>query len=166
MTIGRSTDRIVKSTLLHAPLARVWAAVSDSQKFGAWFGAEFDGPFVGGTRLTGRIRPIVDPEVAKLQNPHSGTAFTLLSTASADALAFAFRWHPYAVGDVDVSNEPMTLVTFGVASTTDGTTLTITESGFDAIPLERRAAAFAANDSGWTHQLRLVAKYLAMGDHR
>ncbi len=167
MTIGRSTDRIVKSTLLHAPLARVWAAVSDSQKFGAWFGAEFDGPFVGGTRLTGRIRPtIVDPEVAKLQEPHSGTAFTIVVDRIEPMHTFAFRWHPYAVGDVDVSNEPMTLVTFELADTTDGTTLTITESGFDAIPLERRAAAFAANDGGWTHQLRLVAKYLAMGDHR
>jgi hypothetical protein len=35
------------------------------------------------------------------------------------------------------------------------------ESGFDAIPVARRAAAFAANDGGWATQLRLVEKYLS-----
>ncbi|MFN7982682.1 MAG: SRPBCC family protein [Vicinamibacterales bacterium] len=167
MPIGHSTDRIVKTTLLHAPLARVWAAVSDSEKFGAWFGAEFDGPFVAGSSLTGRIRPtIADPEVAKLQEPHSGTAFTIVVDRIEPMHTFAFRWHPYAVGNVDLSNEPMTLVMFELAEAEGGTRLTVTESGFDAIPLARRAAAFSANDGGWTHQLRLIARYLDMGDHR
>ena len=34
----------------------------------------------------------------------------------------------------------------------DGVRLTITESGFDAVPLERRAEAFKANEGGWEHQ--------------
>ena len=38
--------------------------------------------------------------------------------------------------------------------------LTVIESGFDGLPLERRAAAFKANDGGWAHQSRLIAKYL------
>ena len=44
----------------------------------------------------------------------------------------------------------------------DGTRLTVTESGFDQIPLERRAKAFAANEGGWAAQMKLVEKYLAM----
>jgi hypothetical protein len=43
-----------------------------------------------------------------------------------------------------------------------GTQLTISESGFDKIPLARRAAAFKANDGGWAHQSKLIQKYLAM----
>ena len=36
----------------------------------------------------------------------------------------------------------------------------MTESGFDQIPLERRAKAFAANDGGWTMVVKLIDKYL------
>ena len=56
----------------------------------------------------------------------------------------SFRWHPYAVeAGVDYSNEPATLVTFELAEMPDGILLTITESGFDRIPLARRALAAA-----------------------
>ena len=156
-----STDRIVKSAVLRAPLARVWAAVSDARQFGQWFGVEFDGPFVAGASLTGRIQPTtVDPEVAALQTPHAGTAFAVEVAAIEPPRRFAFRWHPYAVGGVDVSAEPMTLVTFDLEEAGAHTRVTITESGFDAIPLARRAAAFTANEGGWTHQLRLVGLYV------
>jgi len=39
--------------------------------------------------------------------------------------------------------------------------LTITEAGFDRIPLGRRAKAFAANEQGWLAQTKLIEKYLA-----
>jgi hypothetical protein len=41
-----------------------------------------------------------------------------------------------------------------------GTRLTITESGFDALPDARRAEAYEMNEGGWEHQSRLIAKYL------
>jgi hypothetical protein len=76
---------------------------------------------------------------------------------------FAFRWHPYAVEqDVDYTQEPMTLVMFELADAADGILLTISESGFDRIPLARRAKAFSANDGGWAKQAELIAKYLAL----
>ena len=156
------TDRIVKTTLLRAPLERVWSAVSDAASFGAWFGAEFDAPFRAGARLTGRIRPTqVDPVVAALQAPHDGMLFVIHVEAVEPQRRFAFRWHPYAVEARDYSDEPTTLVEFVLTPVPGGTRLTVTESGFDAIPLERRAAAFSANDGGWTHQLVLVGKFLA-----
>ena len=69
-------DRIEKSVLLRAPLARVWHAVSDAAQFGTWFGVAFDGPFLAGTRLTGRIVPTaVDPQIARLQKPHEGKSY-------------------------------------------------------------------------------------------
>ena len=55
----------------------------------------------------------------------------------------------------------MTLVTFELEEAPEGTRLTITESGFDALPLERRAKAFTENEGGWVAQLSLIAKYLA-----
>jgi hypothetical protein len=39
--------------------------------------------------------------------------------------------------------------------------LTVTESGFDRIPLARRAKAFTANEQGWAMVVKLVEKHLA-----
>jgi len=44
----------------------------------------------------------------------------------------------------------------------NGTQLTISESGFDQIPLSRREKAFTANDGGWEKQTTLIGKYLAL----
>jgi uncharacterized protein YndB with AHSA1/START domain len=158
-----NTDRIEKQILLKAPLARAWRAISNAEEFGLWFGVRFDGPFAEGARLTGRIAPTtVDPEVAKLQQPHAGKAFEIVVDRIEPMRRFSFRWHPFAVEpDIDYSAEPMTLVTFTLAEETGGTRLTITEEGFDRIPLARRARAFTANDGGWTKQTTLIEKYLA-----
>lgn len=157
-------DRIEKRITLRAPVSRVWRAVSDAREFGAWFGVKFDGPFAAGTRITGRITPTqADPEVAKLQEPHAGKAFDFTVDRIEPERLFSFHWHPFAVEPgVDYSKEPATLVTFELAEVEDGTLLTITESGFDRLPLERRATAFAANEGGWEHQTKLIAKYLLL----
>jgi uncharacterized protein YndB with AHSA1/START domain len=58
----------------------------------------------------------------------------------------------------------MTLVTFELEEVPGGTRLTVTESGFEGLPLERRAKVFAENEGGWQAQLSLIAKYLARVD--
>lgn len=157
------TDRIVKQVLLRAPLARVWQAISDAQRFGTWFGAEFDGGFVAGARLTGRIVPTqVDPDVAAMQAPYAGTPFEISIERIEPMRLLSLRWHPGAVDPgVDYSQEPTTLVAFELEETDEGTRLTITESGFDAIPLARRAEVFEGNRQGWEAQAGLIGKYLA-----
>ncbi len=66
-----NTDRIEKNIVLHAPLARVWRAISDANEFGHWFGMKLSGAFTPGARLSGVITPTqVDPEVAAAQQPH------------------------------------------------------------------------------------------------
>ncbi|MGC2758829.1 MAG: hypothetical protein WA217_19985, partial [Candidatus Binatus sp.] len=74
--MATNTDRIEKSVLLHAPRERVWRAISDSKQFGTRFGVEFDGPFVAGTSIIGKMVPTrVDAEVAKRQEPYRGYRF-------------------------------------------------------------------------------------------
>ena len=157
------TDRIEKKALLHAPVERVWNAISDARQFGLWFGVAFDGPFVAGRPLTGRIVPTtVDAEVARLQKPYEGFAFEIVVDRIEPMRLFSFRWHPYAVEPgVDYSKEPMTLVSFTLEEAEGGTQLTISESGFDRIPLARRAKAFTANEGGWSKQIELIATYVA-----
>jgi uncharacterized protein YndB with AHSA1/START domain len=154
-------DRIEKQTILRAPLARVWRALSDAREFGAWFGAEFDAPFAAGTRINGRIRPTtVDPEVAKMQAPHDGTPFYLVIERIEPQRLLSFRWRPGVEAISEGGEELTTLVTFELAEVDGGTRLRITESGFDRIPLAQRAKAFTQNEGGWEHQTKLIEKYL------
>lgn len=155
--------KIRKEAILKAPLDKVWAAISDARQFGAWFGMELDGPFEPGKKMTGRIAPTqVDPEVAKLQEPHRGAPVELWIEKIEPKRLFSMRWHPFAIDrNVDYSAESTTLIQFSLEEVQDGTRLVIEESGFENIPLARRADAFKANDGGWAHQLELIAKYLA-----
>lgn len=158
-----SQDNIEKTIVLKASRERAWSPIAEAKNFGDWFGVAFDGPFVAGEELSGHIVPTqVDADVAKMQEPHRGTPFHIVVETIASKTRFAFRWHPFAIDKTkDYSQEPTTLVTFALSDAEGGVLLTITETGFENIPAERRAQAFAANDGGWAHQAKLVAKYLA-----
>ena len=166
MTQSR-TDRIEKSVLLHAPIARVWSAISDSAQFGMWFGVAWEGPFVAGSRVHGRIvGTAVDADVAKMQDAHAGTPFEIDVERVDPMHHLSFRWRPSAPEPgTDAAAAPTTLVVFELTPAPEGTMLTITESGFDAIPIERRATAFSNNEHGWTLQLTLIEKYLIRVGH-
>ena len=62
---------------------------------------------------------------------------------------------------MDYSLEPTTLVEFMLEEVNGGTSLTIVESGFDRIPLARRAEAFRMNDNGWTGQIKSIERYVS-----
>ncbi len=154
-------DKIEKSTTLKAPIAKVWRAISDSTAFGTWFGMTLDGPFVEGKTVMGAVaKTQVDDEIAKHQEPYVGMPCELRIERIVPFQLLSFRWHPGADPDLG-PDAPMTLVTFELEQVPEGTRLTITESGFEALPLERRAKAFTENEGGWEAQLSLVAKYLA-----
>ena len=161
--MASSTDRIEKQTVLKAPLERVWQAISDSQQFGIWFGVRFDGPFTAGARLTGKMVPTeVDAAIAEQQKSFEGELFDITVERIEAMRHLSFRWHPYALEPgMDHSKEPTTLVVFELEEAPQGTRLTVIESGFDSIPLDRRAAAFESNEGGWEAQLTLIEKYLA-----
>lgn len=143
--------RIEKEVELNAPLARVWQALTDHREFGEWFRVKLDKPFVEGETSRGQITyPGYEHlpwkvEVQKIQ-PEK---------------LFSFTWPPYAVDPAtDYANEPPTLVEFKREKTTNGPLLRVTESGFDALPSDRRAEAFRMNESGWTEQMKNIAAYL------
>jgi uncharacterized protein YndB with AHSA1/START domain len=158
-----STDRIEKQILLRAPRKRVWRALSDSEEFGAWFGVKFGGPFAPGEHMRGKIvGTTVDAEIAKAQRQFEDAPFEITVDRIEPERLFSFRWHPNAVErGVDYSHEPTTLIVFTLEEVPNGTMLTVTESGFDQIPLARRAKAFAANEQGWNSVVGMIEKYLA-----
>ncbi len=157
-------NEIRKEIILKAPLEKVWAAISHADEFGQWFGVRFDGPFKAGEKLRGVIVPTtVDDAVAAMQKPYEGTPFEIVVGEITPQTRLSFHWYPYGVEkDFDYSKEPMTLCAFVLSEVAEGVRLVITESGFEHIPLERRAKAFTANDGGWEAQTRLIEAYLAL----
>lgn len=146
-----STDRIEKSVVLRAPRERVWRALADAQAFGTWFGVALDGAIAPGARLSGKI---THPGYEHLP-------FEITIDRMEPERLLSWRWHPHSVeAGVDYSAEPTTLVVFELADVADGTRLTVVESGFDGIPLSRRATAYRGNDEGWTGQMVAIERYL------
>jgi uncharacterized protein YndB with AHSA1/START domain len=156
-----STDRIEKKALLRAPVKRVWSALSDSAEFGTWFGMKFEGQFRPGALMRGVIAPTkVNEDVAKAQKEYEGMPVEIIIEKMEPERLFSFRWHPYAIEKgVDYSTEPTTLIEFVLEEIKDGVMLTVTESGFDEIPLTRRVKAFTANEQGWGMVLKLIEEY-------
>ena len=161
------TNRIEKTIVLRAPRKRVWRAIADSAEFGSWFGVKLDAPFTPGAHMRGTISPTTaDEKVAAAQKPYEGKAFDLTVDRIEPERLFSFRWHPFAVDPaVDYSSEPTTLVVFELeevpGSNGEQTRVTIVETGFEGIPLARRAKAFAMNDEGWGMQTILLETYVA-----
>jgi uncharacterized protein YndB with AHSA1/START domain len=154
-----SADRIEKRTRLDAPISRVWDAVSDSVKFGTWFGMRVDGPFVEGQTLSAQITETqVDPDIAEKQRPYVGEPVTLWIVAVEPLRRLAFRWNPLPGTEFA---ELTTLVEFILTEDADATMLDIVESGFEALPHEHRDATRRGNSEGWTLQLQLIGTYLA-----
>ncbi len=102
------------------------------------------------------------PRLLIAQKKYEGIGFEITVEQVEPERLFSFCWHPGAVEPgVDYAAEPATLVTFSLEEVPEGVMLTVTESGFDQIPLARRAKAFTANEQGWSIQVRLIGEYLA-----
>jgi len=151
-TSAPSTDRIEKQITLDAPRSRVWRALTEVKEFNAWFGVSLATPFAPGAEVSGQIN---------IRNYEHVTMTIWIETMEPPRF-FSFRWHPYAIErGVDYSAEPTTLVSFTLEDVGAGTRLTIVESGFDAIPVSRRAKAFSMNSNGWNGQAENIRKFLA-----
>jgi uncharacterized protein YndB with AHSA1/START domain len=146
-----TTDRIEKKAVLQAPRSRVWRAIADPGEFGAWFQVKVEGQFEPGAHVKG---------VMTMPGMEGDPWEIVVDRMEPEAL-FSFFWHPDAIKPgVDYSHEPSTLVEFRLEDAPKGTLLTLVESGFDKVPLERRAQAFSGNTEGWEFQLKALETYV------
>jgi uncharacterized protein YndB with AHSA1/START domain len=149
-------DRIEKKIELKAPVSRVWQALTDYREFGEWFRAKLEGPFVVG-------------KVSRGQMTYPGyehVRWEAVVQKMEKERLFSFKWpHPksYEKGEMpqDYSKEPTTLVEFRLEKTPTGTLLTVTESGFDKLPEDRREKRFRENQGGWEQVVKGIESYVA-----
>ena len=170
---NEQNDRIEKKVTLRAPVSKVWRAIADAREFGQWFGIQLEGEFVAGKQILGTWSEKVDEEMIRKEEerlgltpgdvtlPKGPAVFGTVERIEPEAY-FSFRWIPYGIDDdADPDQEPTTLVEFKLEQDGTSTVLTIVESGFDRIPLARRAEAFRMNDGGWTGQIKNIEKYVS-----
>lgn len=145
-------DTIVKVIELKAPLSRVWHAISDHKEFGQWFRVKLDGPFKPGSVSTG-----------KMTFPgYEDYPWRAIVERMEPERLFSFRWHDYdEKSGVDVAEQATMLVEFRLEPTAEGTRLTITESGFEALPNHRRIEVLRDNTEGWNIQADNIAAHVA-----
>lgn len=145
------TDLIERKILLKAPRARIWRALSNVEEFGNWFGVAVQGKsLTAGQRMRGHVT----------YPGYEHVLFDVLIERMEPATLLSWRWHPAAVDPaVDYSHEPTTLVVFELQEVQNGTLLSISESGFDKVPIARRAEAFRLNSGGWDGQMDNITKH-------
>jgi uncharacterized protein YndB with AHSA1/START domain len=144
------SDVIRKQVELRAPLERVWQAISDPAEFGSWFKVRLDGPFEPGIEQTGQMTyPGYEhmpwkARVVAVEPPHR----------------LAFDW-PHMDDQERVREDwPWTRVEFRLEAQGEGTLLTVTESGFDALPPETRDNSYRQNEGGWEQQTGNIAAHV------
>ncbi len=149
--MASTTDRIERTIELKAPVSKVWQALTDYKKFGQWFLVNLESPFVEGEDTRGNITHPGYEHVTMSVKVHKIEPQSL----------FSYYWHPYAVDpQKDYSDEPPTLVEFRLKAIDGGTLLSVSESGFDALPASRRDEAFRMNDGGWAQQMVNIQNFV------
>ena len=158
MTDNDKIERVVELT---APLSRVWRALTDHEEFGQWFQVKLEGPFKVGEISRGRITfPGYEHFVWRV----------IVERMDHERL-FSFRWHhndalpdkglaDRGLADKELTDQPTMLVEFRLVATSNGTRLTVTESGFSAIPDPHRLEIFRQNAQGWDGQVKAIAAYV------
>jgi uncharacterized protein YndB with AHSA1/START domain len=144
-------DRIEKRIELKASVSRLWRALTDHREFGQWFGVKLTEPFQPGRVSRGQIT----------YPGYEHVSWEVTVQTMEPERLFSFTWHPYAVDPaIDYSKEPTTLVEFRLETHGDGSLLVVTESGFAAIPKERRFEAYRMNDAGWSEQIKNITHHV------
>ena len=139
-------DIIQREILIQASKQKIYAAIADPKQVVKWFPETLEGEY-----LPCKQAFFGFGEHGKSQ---------VYVVAAKPFEYFAFRWIPGAnhfLGDVlTVAN---TLVEFRITEEAEGVCrVTMTESGYTALPKEMMAAAFKQNTSGWEFMMNRLAE--------
>lgn len=144
-------SRIDRTIEIAASPERVWRALTDAAELSAWFQV----------RIEGSISPGAEVWMTSTHPQHAGQRFPVRIVELTPHRRIVWQWHPGEVeSGTDYSREPQTTVTFTLEPAGQGTRLAVSETGFDAISLPRRAKAFADNSQGWTEVLVWLQNYV------
>jgi uncharacterized protein YndB with AHSA1/START domain len=139
-------NQIEREIVIAAPVARVWAALTEAEHVGTWFGDE-------GAEVD--LRP---GGTMKVRWKEHGTQLTTIERVEPERY-FSWRWMSPEGQAPNADNS--TLVEFSLTPEGNGTRLRVVETGFDKLdlPEEERAARFRDNTQGWGEELNELRDY-------
>lgn len=121
---------IQRSITTSAPRERVWKAITNPRNLSKWhepLSMQFDRLAVG-EAMTFAYEGKTFPGAIAIVEPQT---------------QFAYRWQAHP--DYDAQ----TLVTYTLEDVNDGTRVTVTETGFEALPADARQSQINNNTEGW-----------------
>lgn len=143
-------SRIDRTVDIQATPERVWRALTDPHELAAWFRV----------KIEGHIAPGAEVWMSSVLPQHAGQRWPVRIVEMTRPRRMVWQWHPGEIDPkVDYAREPQTTVTFTLEPSALGTRVSVTETGFDAITLERRAKAYADNTQGWTEVMAWLQEY-------
>lgn len=139
-------ERVEREILVDAPLAVVWAVITEPEHISGWFSdsVEIDLRPGGKLILTWEGGHTEHGRVVKVEPPHY----------------FSFRWIRGSATEVRQDNS--TLVEFNLSAEGDGTRLRVLETGFSKLdrPDDEQARDAEEHREGWEHELDELRAYL------
>jgi uncharacterized protein YndB with AHSA1/START domain len=149
MTVAEE-HRIDRSITIKASPERVWRALTTPAELSAWFKVQIEG----------ELAPNTEVWMTSTHAGYEGQRFHVRIVELSPPHRLVWQWHPGEVDpNVDYSREPRTTVTFALEPVAGGTKVNLSETGFDAIALARRAKVFADNSQGWAEVLGWLQQY-------
>src|SRR5947208_2332559 len=150
MTVAE-LSRIDRTIDIKAPPDRVWRALTTVEELSAWFQVKIEGDIASGNEVW----------MTSMHPEHAGQRFRVRFKEMVAPRRFVWEWHPGAVDpSIDYTREPHTTVTFTLQAIDGGTRLSVSETGFDEISLERRAKVHRDNSQGWAEVLVWLQTYV------
>ena len=138
---------IGRSVVVPASVETVWEkSFSSAAAFASWFSDKVEGEYHVGSVLTLTFGDVTaECRMVDYMPP----------------FAIAFEGHPDGAHALsDFPDSELTTMRFTLEAVEGGTKVTVTESGFDRLPLDRREKAYEGNSGGWDVVMpRLADKY-------
>lgn len=143
-------DHITQQIHIAADPQQVWDALSDTIQFGQWFRVKLDGAFAVGQTTTG-----------KMTYPgHEDVPWTSVTEVMEPCKRFVFRWPDCLPGESASPDTIWLTVAFTLEPQNGGTLVTVTETGFAALPEDRRISMLRSNSEGWAIQTDNLKNYV------
>ncbi len=144
-----TTLKIERSVVIMVEREKIWRALTTPEHFSKWFGmkVQFDSLEIGTAMSFSESGDYVeyeddDARIRRVDPPEW----------------FAFTWTPEPGFPIE------TLVTFHLEVVENGTRVTVTEEGLEALPETHQHSRFLLNDRGWKAQLESITKYVEQHD--
>jgi uncharacterized protein YndB with AHSA1/START domain len=134
------TLMVERSIVIAAPREKVWRALTTPEHFSTWF----EGDIRFDRLATGTVMTF---------NVGGENGIATMTTVEPPAV-FAFTW------TAEANLPTLNLVTFRLEAVPEGTHVTVTEQGFEALPENLRTRRFEMNDHGWEIQLHHLDNFV------